>query len=198
MNEAKPQGFVHFNFKAAVAPETDVEVAETVKAEIRRGGFVWADANQGFQLHAARKVAHAFESIGVDVLEQPLPAGGSTRCARCVRARRSPWLWTKPLWALRTSSTTPLPGWSTSSRHQSHPRRRHLAHLATDRHRRSRRPASARQRPHRRLLTRRRLPDLLAFSLADPPPQPGSQFTDESMIFPSKAEIEHGSRPPER
>lgn len=74
MNEARSQGFVHFNFKAAVAPETDVEVAETVKAEIPAGGFVWADANQGFQLHTARRVARAFESIGVDVLEQPLPA----------------------------------------------------------------------------------------------------------------------------
>lgn len=74
MQQGKAKGFVHFNFKAAVAPETDVEVAETVKAEIPAGGFVWADANQGFQLHAARRVAQAFESIGVDVLEQPLPA----------------------------------------------------------------------------------------------------------------------------
>ncbi len=74
MAEGKAAGFQHFNFKAAVAPETDIEVAETVKAEIPAGGFVWADANQGFQLHAARRVARAFEAIGVDLLEQPLPA----------------------------------------------------------------------------------------------------------------------------
>lgn len=74
MAEAKAAGFVHFNFKAAVAPESDVAVAETVRAEIPDGGFVWADANQGFQLQAARQVARAFEAIGVDVLEQPLPA----------------------------------------------------------------------------------------------------------------------------
>lgn len=74
MGEGKAAGFKHFNFKAAVAPETDIEVAETVKAEIPTGGFVWADANQGFQLHDARRVASAFEKIGVDLLEQPLPA----------------------------------------------------------------------------------------------------------------------------
>ncbi|MEZ4674205.1 MAG: enolase C-terminal domain-like protein [Caldilineaceae bacterium] len=74
MAEGKAAGFKHFNFKAAVAPETDIEVAETVKAEIPAGGFVWADANQGFQLHNARRVALAFETIGVDLLEQPLPA----------------------------------------------------------------------------------------------------------------------------
>ncbi len=74
MAEGKAAGFQHFNFKAAVAPATDIEVAETVKAEIPAGGFVWADANQGFQLHNARRVAQAFEAIGVDMLEQPLPA----------------------------------------------------------------------------------------------------------------------------
>lgn len=74
MDVGQAAGFLHFNFKAAVAPETDVEVAETVKARIAPGGFVWADANQGFQLHNARRVAQAFEAIGVDMLEQPLPA----------------------------------------------------------------------------------------------------------------------------
>lgn len=74
MDAGQAAGFLHFNFKAAVAPETDVEVAERVKARIAPGGFVWADANQGFRLHNARRVAKAFESIGVDVLEQPLPA----------------------------------------------------------------------------------------------------------------------------
>lgn len=74
MAEGKEAGFKHFNFKAAVAPETDVAVAETVRAESPAGGFVWADANQGFRLHEARRVAAAFEAIGVDLLEQPLPA----------------------------------------------------------------------------------------------------------------------------
>ena len=74
MNEEAASGFRHFNFKAAVDPSTDVEVAETVRENIPAGGFVWADADQGFQLHQARAVALAFEAIGVDLLEQPLPA----------------------------------------------------------------------------------------------------------------------------
>jgi L-alanine-DL-glutamate epimerase-like enolase superfamily enzyme len=74
MGEGKAAGFKHYNFKAAVAPETDVEVAATVREEIPAGGFVWADANQGYLLHHARRAAAAFEAIGVDLLEQPLPA----------------------------------------------------------------------------------------------------------------------------
>ncbi len=65
-------GFQHFNFKAAVAPEADVAVARTVRA--MTDGFVWADANQGLTLPEARRVAAAFADIGVDLLEQPLPA----------------------------------------------------------------------------------------------------------------------------
>ena len=74
MDEGIGAGFRHFNFKAAVDPATDVEVAETVRERIPEGGFVWADANQGFLLNKARTVARAFEQIGVDLLEQPLPA----------------------------------------------------------------------------------------------------------------------------
>ena len=65
-------GFAHFNFKAAVAPETDIAVAQAVKDAT--AGFVWADANQGLSLPDARRVADAFTQIGVDLLEQPLPA----------------------------------------------------------------------------------------------------------------------------
>ena len=74
MAEGQAAGFRHFNFKAAVAPQTDIAVAETVRDQIAEDGFVWADANQGFTLHQARRVARAFESLGVDLLEQPLPA----------------------------------------------------------------------------------------------------------------------------
>jgi muconate cycloisomerase len=70
--EGQAGGFQHFNFKAAVAPQTDIEIAEMVRQRVE--GFVWADANQGFKLHDARRVAAAYEAIGVDLLEQPLPA----------------------------------------------------------------------------------------------------------------------------
>ena len=45
-----------------------------MREAVAPGAFVWADANQGFALGDARRVAAAFREIGVDVLEQPLPA----------------------------------------------------------------------------------------------------------------------------
>ena len=68
------QGYQHFNFKAAVRPETDVEVAEAIAETVGQGAFVWADANQGLELHQARRVAREFYELGVDVLEQPFAA----------------------------------------------------------------------------------------------------------------------------
>jgi L-alanine-DL-glutamate epimerase-like enolase superfamily enzyme len=74
VGEARSQGFRHFNFKAAVDPHTDLEVARAVRGAAGPGAFVWADANQGFRLHEARTVAAGLAAAGVDVLEQPLPA----------------------------------------------------------------------------------------------------------------------------
>jgi L-alanine-DL-glutamate epimerase-like enolase superfamily enzyme len=71
---AREQGYRHFNFKAAVAPETDVAVARAIREAAGPQAFVWADANQGFALHQARLVAEGLLRAGVDVLEQPLPA----------------------------------------------------------------------------------------------------------------------------
>jgi L-alanine-DL-glutamate epimerase-like enolase superfamily enzyme len=65
-------GYRHFNFKAAVAPAMDVAVARAVRDAAGPDAFVWADANQGFRLPDARRVAREFASIGVDVLEQPM------------------------------------------------------------------------------------------------------------------------------
>lgn len=74
MSAAQAEGFVHFNFKAAVDPATDRAVAAAIREQAGPDAFVWADANQGYALHAARDAAAAFRDVGVDVLEQPLPA----------------------------------------------------------------------------------------------------------------------------
>jgi muconate cycloisomerase len=71
---ARQSGYRHFNFKAAVAPTTDVAVARAVREAAGPDAFVWADANQGFRLPEARRLAGEFASAGVDVLEQPLAA----------------------------------------------------------------------------------------------------------------------------
>jgi L-alanine-DL-glutamate epimerase-like enolase superfamily enzyme len=71
---AREKGFRHFNFKAAVTPETDIALAKAIRATAGPDAFVWADANQGFQPHEALTVARSFADAGVNVLEQPFPA----------------------------------------------------------------------------------------------------------------------------
>ncbi len=68
----REQGFAHFNFKVGVEPRTDIEVAAAVREAAGPEAFVWADANQGLTLRDARRLARAYEEIGIDVLEQPL------------------------------------------------------------------------------------------------------------------------------
>lgn len=74
VGEACGAGFKHFNFKAAVAPATDVAVARAVRDVAGPDAFVWADANQGFVLPEARRLVGELASIGVNVLEQPMAA----------------------------------------------------------------------------------------------------------------------------
>jgi L-alanine-DL-glutamate epimerase-like enolase superfamily enzyme len=88
MQAGQAEGFAHFNFKAAVQPDTDIAVAKVLKETIASGGFLWSDANQGFDLAGAKYVARAFEEIGVGILEQPLPAdqfSGMTELRRATR-----------------------------------------------------------------------------------------------------------------
>ncbi len=71
---ALEQGFRHFNFKAAVTPETDLALAKAIRQTAGPNAFVWADANQGFQPYEALRVARGFVDAGVNVLEQPFSA----------------------------------------------------------------------------------------------------------------------------
>ncbi|MBT4046425.1 MAG: hypothetical protein HOF11_23190 [Rhodospirillaceae bacterium] len=74
VNGAREDGFRHFNFKAAVERKTDLVVAETIRSLMDEDGFLCADANQGYGIADAKYAAAGFQEIGVNVLEQPLPA----------------------------------------------------------------------------------------------------------------------------
>jgi len=71
MEEGRARGYRHFNIKVAPDPDFDADLARLVRREAPEG-FLWADANGGYEpgtsLQAARKLADA----GVDVLEAPL------------------------------------------------------------------------------------------------------------------------------
>jgi len=74
VTSARDAGFRHFNFKVGVEPGTDVTVAQEIREAAGAAAFVWADANQGLALHEARLLCERLRDVGTDVLEQPLRA----------------------------------------------------------------------------------------------------------------------------
>jgi L-alanine-DL-glutamate epimerase-like enolase superfamily enzyme len=67
------RGYRHFNVKVAPDPEFDLELCREVKRLVP-GGFLWADANGGYDEATALAIAPRLADLGVPVLEQPLPA----------------------------------------------------------------------------------------------------------------------------
>ncbi|MFC1597577.1 mandelate racemase/muconate lactonizing enzyme family protein, partial [Planctomycetota bacterium] len=67
----RERGYRHFNIKVAPDPEFDVALARHVRKEVPNG-FLWADANGGYDVDAALEVAPKLADAGVDVLESPI------------------------------------------------------------------------------------------------------------------------------
>ncbi len=62
------RGYRHFNIKVAPDPKFDVELATIVRRHVP-DGFLWADANGGYDPDTALEVAPKLADAGVDVLE---------------------------------------------------------------------------------------------------------------------------------
>lgn len=73
VEEGWGRGYRHFNVKVAPDPAFDVELCRRVRALVP-DGFLWADANGGYDEATALAVAPRLADLGVPVLEQPLPA----------------------------------------------------------------------------------------------------------------------------
>ncbi|MCS7089583.1 MAG: enolase C-terminal domain-like protein [Verrucomicrobiota bacterium] len=71
------RGYRHFNVKVAPDPMFDLELCRLIKRLVP-DGFLWADANGGYDEATALEVAPKLADIGVAVLEQPLPAARLT------------------------------------------------------------------------------------------------------------------------
>lgn len=71
--EGKERGYRHFNIKVGPDPKFDIALAKRVR-ELAPDCFLWADANGGYDLATALYVAPKLANVGVNVLEQPLPA----------------------------------------------------------------------------------------------------------------------------
>ena len=70
MDEGKQRGYRHFNIKVAPDPQYDVELAKIVRRNAP-SGFLWADANGGYDPQTALEAAPRLADAGVDVLEAP-------------------------------------------------------------------------------------------------------------------------------
>jgi L-alanine-DL-glutamate epimerase-like enolase superfamily enzyme len=75
--QGRARGYRHFNVKVAPDPKFDLELCRIVKRLVP-DGFLWADANGGYDEETALMVAPKLAEIGVPVLEQPLPANRLT------------------------------------------------------------------------------------------------------------------------
>ncbi len=67
----RDKGYQHFNIKVAPDPKFDVRLATMVKRLVPEG-FLWADANGGYDVATALDVAPKLADAGVDVLEAPI------------------------------------------------------------------------------------------------------------------------------
>ena len=71
--QAWSRGYRDFNVKIAPDPKFDLELCRLVQ-RLAPKGFLWADANGGYDEATALAVAPKLADLGVPVLEQPLPA----------------------------------------------------------------------------------------------------------------------------
>jgi L-alanine-DL-glutamate epimerase-like enolase superfamily enzyme len=71
VNQGKQRGYRHFNIKVAPNPDFDVALAREVR-RLAPEGFLWADANGGYEPETALAAAPRLADAGVDVLEAPL------------------------------------------------------------------------------------------------------------------------------
>ena len=69
--KGQAKGFRHFNVKVGPDPEFDIEMCRIVKRLVP-DGFLWGDANGGYDLETALAVAPRYADIGMDVFEQPI------------------------------------------------------------------------------------------------------------------------------
>ncbi len=83
--EAKERGYRGFKVKIGLYPQRDLDILRAVK-EVVGDSYLWADANQAWTVEDTLRQAERMKDIGVDVLEQPIPANDITGLARLVRS----------------------------------------------------------------------------------------------------------------
>lgn len=84
--DAVSDGYGALKVKIGMGPRADLEVLRAVRAAAPEA-YLWADANQAYDVATTLALARAMGPLGVDCLEQPLPANDWTGLRRlCARA----------------------------------------------------------------------------------------------------------------
>jgi L-alanine-DL-glutamate epimerase-like enolase superfamily enzyme len=73
VEQGRKRGYQHFNVKVSPDVTFDLEMCRLVKRLVP-DGFLWADANGGYDVTTALRVAPKLADIGVAVFEQPVAA----------------------------------------------------------------------------------------------------------------------------
>jgi muconate cycloisomerase len=72
LSEAGRRGYRHFNVKVSPDPRFDVELCRLVRRS-SPDGFIWCDANAGYDLDGALAAAPRLAELGISAMEQPFP-----------------------------------------------------------------------------------------------------------------------------
>lgn len=97
--EARAHGYRHFNLKVGGAAEFDLAMCREVR-RLAPDAFLWVDANGGYDLETALRVAPKFADLGVAAFEQPLRANHLTGLRRLREQRALPVLLDEPVVSL--------------------------------------------------------------------------------------------------
>jgi L-alanine-DL-glutamate epimerase-like enolase superfamily enzyme len=89
IDQGRKKGYRNFNVKVAPDARFDVEMCKTVK-KLVPDGFLWADANGGYDEATALEVLPKLADAGVAVLEQPLKANRLTGYRKLRKLRALP------------------------------------------------------------------------------------------------------------
>jgi L-alanine-DL-glutamate epimerase-like enolase superfamily enzyme len=71
MQDGRARGYRHFNLKVGPDPDFDIELCKYVKKTAPET-FLWLDANGGYDLATALRLAPKFADLGANVWEQPI------------------------------------------------------------------------------------------------------------------------------
>ena len=174
-------GYRHFNVKVAPDPAFDLELCRRVK-KLAPDGFLWADANCGYDVEAALRVAPRLADAGVDVFEAPLRPNRISGYQALARQRALPILMDEGHFDPGARRVHPARD-ARRRCHEAGPQWRASHGPQADLDRQRCRPHVARQRPDRsRHLVGRDAGALLVYGQSRPCALNGPQFLAHSIV----------------